>query len=716
MIEDQFEVPFVAALALREKQIQQNYRPIIAVHKWFARRPGTVFRGLLLAEFGEGPISDTYFQSHQFPHTRIADPFMGGGTPLIEANRLGMDVLGYDINPMAYWIVQQELAQIDRTAYLHEARRLMTSLQQDVGPYYETTCVHCGDSVPAKYFLWVKTQPCHACQQSIDLFPGYLLAEDVRHPRNVLVCAACGQLNEVDDLHHPGVCLDCDTRLQVKGPAQRGVITCPHCGVKIRYPSNPPSTPEHRLFALEYFCPSCRVTRTGRFFKRPDSEDLHRVKKVRDLWAQTSGQFVPDDSIPGGDETNRLHRWGYRHYSDLFNARQLLGLERSAQWIAKVPEVAIRNALATNLSDLLRYQNMLCRYDTMALKSLDVFSLHGFPVGLIQVESNVIGIEDPRKHVPIGSGGWLNIVEKYHKAKAYCDDPFEIQRADNRKRVVLTPGEWIGELRAEDHREIRLHCADAAQAVVRPQSLDAVFTDPPYFDNVQYAELMDLCYVWLRRLAVDAEGALTSLSTRNGAELTGNVTLARGLNHFTEGLSQVFQRMATGLKPGRPFVFTYHHNTVEAYVPVAVAILDARLTCTKTLPVPGEMSASIHIKGTNSSIIDTVFVCRAVSVPKAASLPVMTAFAHAVTRDIEALKAGGVPVTLGDRRCVIYGHLVEAAIRYLRPKWNPELPVSTKRALVMAVLQRLPTWNDIDHRIAENSSESTADPFVAEVP
>jgi len=43
-------------MALREKQIQQNYRPIIAVHKWFARR--------------------------------LADPFMGGGTPLIEANRL----------------------------------------------------------------------------------------------------------------------------------------------------------------------------------------------------------------------------------------------------------------------------------------------------------------------------------------------------------------------------------------------------------------------------------------------------------------------------------------------------------------------------------------------------------------------------------------------------------------------------------------------------
>ncbi len=53
MIERDFDIPFIANPALREKQIQQNYRPIIAVHKWFARRPGTLFRRLLLSEFIE---------------------------------------------------------------------------------------------------------------------------------------------------------------------------------------------------------------------------------------------------------------------------------------------------------------------------------------------------------------------------------------------------------------------------------------------------------------------------------------------------------------------------------------------------------------------------------------------------------------------------------------------------------------------------------------
>ena len=89
-IERQFDVEFVSGLALREKQIQQNYRPIIAVHKWFARRPGTLFRALLVSEFVAGSVQETFYESHDLEGIKIADPFMGGGTPLLEANRMGV--------------------------------------------------------------------------------------------------------------------------------------------------------------------------------------------------------------------------------------------------------------------------------------------------------------------------------------------------------------------------------------------------------------------------------------------------------------------------------------------------------------------------------------------------------------------------------------------------------------------------------------------------
>jgi hypothetical protein len=64
------------------------------------------------------------------------------------------------------------------------------------------------------------------------------------------------------------------------------------------------------------------------------------------------------------------------------------------------------------------------------------------------------------------------------------------------------------------------------------------------------------------------------------------------------------------LKPGAPLAFTFHHNELEAYQSIGVAI-----TCTQALPCPAEMGGSIHIHGTGSSIVDTVFVCRERRVP-----------------------------------------------------------------------------------------------------
>ena len=92
--ETRFDIPLVAGLALREKQIQQNFQPIIAVHKWFARRLGTLFRALTLSELGDAPLADIYFTANDFPSRQAADPFVDGGTPLIEANRVGCDATG----------------------------------------------------------------------------------------------------------------------------------------------------------------------------------------------------------------------------------------------------------------------------------------------------------------------------------------------------------------------------------------------------------------------------------------------------------------------------------------------------------------------------------------------------------------------------------------------------------------------------------------------
>ena len=412
-IERDFDVAMIAGLALREKQIQQNYRPIIGVHKWFARRPGTLFRGLLLAEFGHRAVQDSFFESNDLSGRRIVDPFMGGGTPLIEANRLGCEVEGFDINPMATWIVREEIEHLDPKAYERASEELLDALREDIDAYYRTGCPLYGDDeVPVKSFLWVKNFDCAACGEAFDLFPGYLVAANRRHPKHVLVCWACGDLNEVADRSAPGACRTCGEGLRLNGPARRGRCECSHCGYPNAYPRANGGPLRHRMFAIEYHNIQRRGEHRGRFFKRPDVEDLARAEEAAQRWEQLAPRFVPDDAIPAGDETDRLHRWGYTRYRDMFNARQLLGLELSCRFVVGVEDARVRCALATNLSDLLRYQNLLCRYDTVALKALDIFSVHGFPVGLIQCESNLLGITS-ENGTNVGSGGWTNIIDKY---------------------------------------------------------------------------------------------------------------------------------------------------------------------------------------------------------------------------------------------------------------------------------------------------------------
>src|SRR5207248_2041791 len=142
----------------------------------------------------------------------IADPFMGGGTIIFEANRLGFSVVGADVNPMAYWIVRQSLTPLDLTEFASEATSVCSDVEKVIAELYKTTCAKCEQLATVKYFLWVKRATCPYCQTENDLFPGYLLAEAERHPKHVVACHKCGSLNEYDRQprrESPARCREC---------------------------------------------------------------------------------------------------------------------------------------------------------------------------------------------------------------------------------------------------------------------------------------------------------------------------------------------------------------------------------------------------------------------------------------------------------------------------------------------------------------------------
>lgn len=154
--------------------------------------------------------------------------------------------------------------------------------------------------------------------------------------------------------------------------------------------------------------------------------------------------------------------------------------------------------------------------------------------------------------------------------------------------------------------------------------------------------------------------------------------------------------MAHALKPGGPLAFTFHHNKIEAYYAVGIAILDAGLVCSASLPCPAEMGGSIHIHGTASSIIDTVFVCRSTgSVPRRWLADTLDGVASIVADDLALLAAGGRTPTRGDTRCIVFGHLTRLAVWNLRLTWDRALTTSQKIAAFAAAVAALPASDSV---------------------
>lgn len=118
-------------------------KPIYQMSKWWARRRSSVFRSMLIAAATKAPedkshaaklVWDNYYANHQrkgaFKHLKVADIFMGGGTTLVEGSRLGMQMIGNDLNPVAWFVVKQELADVD----LNEVKRLLADIETEVKP------------------------------------------------------------------------------------------------------------------------------------------------------------------------------------------------------------------------------------------------------------------------------------------------------------------------------------------------------------------------------------------------------------------------------------------------------------------------------------------------------------------------------------------------------------------------------------------------------
>lgn len=682
-VERNYNETFIARLAAREKQIQQNYRPVISVHKWFARRPGSLFRALALAELVDERVERSYTDAHELAGVCL-DPFMGGGTPLFESSRLGMSVIGYDTNPMARWVVERELEDVDPDELRDVGEAVAADVEAALDRLYRTTCPGCGEQARVRYFLWLRHHRC-ACGEEHPLLADTMLVSTglKRHPKEVHICPSCLSVAEYAAGKRPARCRACKATYSAGLVPPDSTHYC-SCGVPYRVPPQGTiETPSTHLVAVEYDCDTCAAKpgATRHAYKTADESDQALVRDAELLAGSQPSRFWPSELIPSGTETERLLRWGYLRWLDLFNPRQLHGLGVLAERIDEEADGPVKRALQTCLSDFLRFQNMLCRYDRQALKPTDVFAVHGFPVPRVSCEPALLGKRG------VGSGGFRHALAKYERAKRWCREPYETAYSPEgqRRRVDMAP-EQLGPAFVQnadtlaDSGEALLRRASLGLGDLADESVDLVLTDPPYYANVQYAELMGFCYAWLKRLApntpyFDVETAMTD------QDAVGSTTHAGvDLDEFTHRLSEVFCAATAALKPAGAFIFTYHHNDLDAYVPLVVAALDAGLVPTRLYGCPSEMRASTHIHGRNAATVDTVFVLR-----KPPVSTVATDFEQvksAVDARLAAVRRSGLKPTAADRACVRHSVLAARAMALLAPTWEAGGGQSSERVVV----------------------------------
>ncbi|MBI2114394.1 MAG: hypothetical protein HYT85_04830 [candidate division NC10 bacterium] len=337
------------------------YRPSSYLHKWWARRLGSVFRTIILGTFcppGED-LWRRYYEGARFPDRIVLDPFMGGGTTIHEALRLGCKVIGVDYNPVAWWAVRSSISlpDLDRLeeGFLTLKEKVSTSLLS----YHITQCPRCAERAYAAFVLWVRKAKCERCSSLVRLHESFVLR--IEGEVKTVLCPHCGDVLQTK-ARDAAKCSGCGHRVDLKkGVADNGQYTCPECSHVQRVPrgtTTPAAPDQYEMFAVRYVCPT-----HGEGFKKADSGDLQTYRAARDQFLKMESFLpIPDQAIPDGWKTGDLLAHDYVKWRDLFNPRQLLCAGTLLKEILQLRDGAVREAFVTLLSACLEFNNALCTY------------------------------------------------------------------------------------------------------------------------------------------------------------------------------------------------------------------------------------------------------------------------------------------------------------------------------------------------------------------
>lgn len=612
-IEDQsFPFEHLSDIAQLESWRKEVSRPIYHLHKWWAQRLGSVFRAILISAFAPkgSNILEMFYQPSRIPGAIIFDPFMGSGTTIGEALKLGARAIGRDINPVAHFAVSNALGEHPKQKVLDTFKAIEHDVASRIRHWYQARLPD-GGYADVLYYFWVKFVPCPKCERQVDLFSSYIFSQHAypkQNPEARVLCPHCGIINRASYDADAVTCTGCNEVSNPKaGPAKGSGATCPHC--RHVFPiaktiQNTCEPPKHRLYAKMVLRPD-----GTKDYLPVDDFDLALYEETSKA-LKTLKDAYPVVAIEAGYNTDQVLNYCYNHWHQMFNDRQLLCIYFLSERIRAIPDERMRELFTCLLSGTLEFNNMFASFKgegTGAVRHM--FSHHILKPERVPLEANPWG-------TPKSSGAFSTLFEsRLLRALAYCERPFELRVTQRNGRMV---GEKVYGLSRplgmniarnfsefEQGELLYLSCGDSAKTEIKSGVVDAVVTDPPFFDNVHYSQLADFFHIWQRHI-LGENGHYIAASTRSPQEVQNSDPV-----EFTERLRCVWEECHRVLKPDGLLIFTYHHSRPEGWTCVLEALAKAGFVIVAAHPIKAEMSVAAPKHQAKDPIdLDIILVCR----------------------------------------------------------------------------------------------------------
>ncbi len=611
-IESDFPFEVIDEIAEIESYRKEIYRPIYHIHKWWAKRLGSVFRSIVSGSLSENEWPD-FYKNQKYAGKVVLDPFMGSGTTLGEAAKLGASVIGCDVNPVSTFLVRQALAQVNVDALEAEFQAIECDVKDEIQSYYTTKLPNSGTLVPALYYFWVKTVSTPTGEE-IPLFSSYVFSKNAypkKKPESQILCPSCGSIFVGMYDSTSEVCPSCTHKFDPQEAPTKGANVYDKSGRKhkikalVNQTTRPPS---HKLYAI------MALNEDGKkVYIKPSSFDYEQLDRACKKLGQLEKSLpLPKMDVRSGHNTNQAKGYNYNKWRDFFSDRQLLCLGILLKRILKIENETIRDHFVCLFSGSLEFNNLFCSFKgegTGAVRHM--FSNHILKPERAPLENSVWGI--PGK----SSGTFSTLFQsRLIKAKMYLIEPFELSIHNKAKKrstekVVCSDAislqvstDWDTFFQSEQGALVLN--GDSSELPIPDGSVDVVVTDPPYFDFIHYSELSDFFYAWLSSALGDKYDYLSRKDSSHVNEVQD-----KDNESFSLKIRSIFAECNRVLKHEGLMCFSYHHSTIDGWMAIYDAITQAGFDIVAAHPVKAEMSVASPKSSTKNPInLDAILVCK----------------------------------------------------------------------------------------------------------